>query len=117
MAKTICFCFCSAYFFINLLTFDTRISPQLCLAVGVIMLYIGQAHQYRSVFIAGVIMVITGLIYNLLQVYHSFNLGGWVTLAGLGITLIILASWIETKGKSLKPYLANGKDSYLAWDY
>ena len=107
----------SAYFFINLLTFDTLISAQLCLAGGVIMLYMGQAHQYRSVFIAGVIMVITGLIYNLLQVYHSFNLGGWVTLAGLGITLIILASWIETKGKTLKPYLANWKDSYLAWDY
>jgi TM2 domain-containing membrane protein YozV len=58
-----------------------------------------------------------GLAYNLLQVYHSFNMGGWITLATLGIGLIVLASWIETRGDALKPALYRWKAQYKAWDY
>lgn len=106
----------AAYFAVNLLQLHNAFAAQLCLLSGVALLYMGQRQQQRSLFVTGVIMVIAGLGWNVMQIFRQFNLGSWFTLALLGVGLILFASWLETRGDRIKPWLQHWRTRYADWE-
>jgi hypothetical protein len=107
----------ASHFLGYLFLFDGPAATQLCLLAGLVGATLGYQQGQRSLFLAGVLVAVIGAVRNLFMVYAHFNLGGWLTLAILGIGLILLASWIEARGNVVRHYMNSLRSRYADWEF
>ena len=60
----------------------------------------GKAEQRYSV-VGGISLLVGSVLRETLALLQHFHMGSWIGLAILGISAILLASLIESKGRSL----------------
>ena len=100
----------------NLFLFSGLIPILLCVLIGFGLLTLGYRQQQRSIFASGAVLMLTGMLQQVYELVHHFDLGSWISLAILGIAAIVLASTIESQGGRLKPKLEHWKTSFKQWE-
>lgn len=100
----------------NLMLFSSALATAACVATGLLLSARGYKAQQRSVFTGGIILFITGLIYQFYDLVHYFDLGSWASMALLGMALIVIASAIESQGGKIRSRLADWRSSYRQWE-
>lgn len=88
-----------------------------CLAAGLGLVIYGYSIEQRIVFASGVLLLATGLIYQIQFAITTFSLGSWGSLALLGVLAIVAGSVLERHGSLLKLKVATWKSQVQAWNY
>lgn len=89
----------------NLFLFNGVLPALMCTSTGLALLICGYKRQQLSMFVGGGLMVLVGASEQLYTLAQHFDLGGWASLALIGIIAIVSASLMESKGGRLKPRL------------
>ncbi len=89
----------------------------LCLSVGMAVLAYGYTVEQRSIFVMGLVSLLSGLANQIVYAFQVFNLGNWGSLALLGIAAIIAGSLVERYGTVMKARLGGWKRRFESWEY
>lgn len=103
-------------FLLNLLLIPDFLTAALCLGAGLVMLIVGYLAENRSTFVGGAVVLGAGLVYQLGQVLMLFHMGGWTSLAALGIAAILLGSIIDRHGSAIRSQMTNLGRRIRAWE-
>lgn len=101
---------------INLFMFDGLLVSLSGIAIGACMLVYGVNARQRSVFLAGLILVLIGSLQQLIMLTYRFDLGSWASFTVLGIIAIVTASVIESQGTRIKQRVAAWKQTFRQWE-
>lgn len=101
----------------NLLVFGGILAAFLCLVMGLVVLIYGHAVQQRSIFILGGASLLVGLVHQVGYAVDYYALGGWASLAVLGISVILAASVVERHGPQLKSRFTDWAGRFRSWEY
>lgn len=107
----------SAGLLANLAAQTGVISAVLCLAGGLAILVYGYLMAQRLVFASGAVVLAAGLGYQIYLAVTVFNLGGWGSLAVLGIVAILAGSLLDRYGAALKSVVRGWGQRFRTWDY
>ena len=100
----------------NLFHFADLAAALACLLGGLVLVLRGYKMQQRSLFSGGIILILTGMTQQIIQLLHHFDLGGWASLAVLGMAAIVVASVMESQGGKFKPNLEAWKGKLQEWE-
>lgn len=81
-------------------------AAMLFLAVGTALVYAGIAYRQRWILFAGIVGYLAGAIFYARFTVHLYQASPWLTMTGLGIGILLFASFLE---KKRKPLLALGQ--------
>ncbi len=101
----------------NLLLFGGLFATLLTIGTGLVMIAGSYMVQQRGVLIGGVLLFGTGMVEQLIQTFHSFDMGYWAVLAVSGICAIVIGSLIESQGGRIKARYLAWKAGYSEWSY
>jgi len=101
----------------NLFYFSDLPAALVCLFGGLVLVIRGYKMQHRSLFGGGITLMLTGMSHQIIQLVHHFDLGGWASLAILGIAAIVIASVMESQGGKFKPSLEVWKGKLQEWEH
>lgn len=100
----------------NLLFLTSLLAALASAVIGFMLLVYGYKVQQRSLFTGGIVLMIAGISQQLYELVHHFDLGGWASLATLGIVAIVAASVMESQGGKFKPRLESWKEKFHRWE-
>ena len=83
--------------------------------VGVCILSFGVNAQQRLMFLTGLLTSTIGVVYQFILISQWFYFGNWLTLALLGVAIILLASVLERHGGVLVNRISTWYRGYRAW--
>lgn len=95
----------------------TTISALFCVLAGVLLSTFAYLSERRVAMVIGVLMVVVGLAFFMINVFENFDFSGWVSMAVLGVSAIVLGSYVEKRGEKFKQGLISAKHSLSAWGY
>lgn len=101
---------------LNLIIHGGVFMAAICVSVGLLLLIYGYMVEQRLIFAAGLLTLITGFIYQISFAIHMFDLGSWASLAGLGISAILIGSALERYGSVIKVRLTGWGKQIRSWD-
>ncbi len=101
----------------NMVLFGGLLPALACIIAGLTLLVYGYKAQQRNLFGGGNVLLLAGAGQQLYQVAHHFDLGGWASLAVLGIAAIVTASIMETRGGAVKLRLEGWKKKLQQWEH
>ncbi|MDA0824107.1 MAG: hypothetical protein O3C28_17045 [Proteobacteria bacterium] len=87
------------------------ISAGLCVAVY------GYSVEQKSVFVSGMVALLSGIVYQLHDVVLMFDFGSWGSLALVGVAAIVLGSLLERYGLALRNRALAWRSQFAEWDY
>ena len=87
---------------LDLVVSGSQIDALVCILVGTTLVLGGFVFSQGLLALSGVVALILGLGAEALRLIHYFNLGGWGSLAALGIIAILAGSVAERYGTRLK---------------
>lgn len=87
-----------------------------CIGTGVALAVFGQQRQQLALFGTGLLIAASGLLYLLLRLLAEFDLGGWLSLALIGMLAIVLGSLLESRGGRLRPALGWLHQRFANWE-
>jgi hypothetical protein len=117
MYRSIAIAITVAGFIINLLIHDSMATSIIALSLGILSISISYILQQRSLFVGGMILVITGSIDQFMHIFQYFDFGYWITLAIFGTLAIIAGSVLESKGGQIKQQIQTLRTSFSEWSY
>ena len=88
-----------------------------CLAVGLAVAIYGYMNQQSLVLGSGVVTILVGLGYQIIQAIEYFGLGSWSSLAMLGVVAILCGSLIERHGVTIKARFLGLSNQFRKWQY
>jgi len=100
----------------NLALFSGLLSAVACAVIGLVLLVYGFKTEQRGLFIGGVFLMMAGITQQLFELLQHFDLGGWISLATLGVVAIVTASIMESQGGRLKAHLQDWKARLQQWE-
>ena len=100
----------------NQILFTSQIAALASAAIGLALFLYGYNAQQRSIFTGGVVLMMAGITQQFYELVHHFDLGGWASLATLGIVAIVAASAMESQGGKYKLRLENWKAKFQQWE-
>lgn len=101
----------------NLFLFGGTTPALISIVIGSGIAIYGYGKQQQAAFASGTLLMLAGFGYQLYSLYRIFDLGGWISLATLGVAAIIAASMIETQGGRFKNLLIIWKQRRRQWEY
>ncbi|GGO88702.1 hypothetical protein GCM10011348_44770 [Marinobacterium nitratireducens] len=81
----------------NLLLFDSLANALLCLVAGLLLTLAGHYLRRLALLGAGLVIAASGLVYLFGRLLSAFDLGGWISLALVGLAAILLGSLLESR--------------------
>jgi len=99
----------------QLMLFPGVFSAFMCILIGIIMTAYGYSAQYRLIFVFGLLGVAAGLIYHVKFASALITYSPWVSLAVLGMGVIVTASYLERNHKVLLARALAMKESFQEW--
>lgn len=78
------------------------LSPILCILSGIAVLMVGLHYRIRTVFLLGVAAIVTGMAQQVYDIVMLIDFSNWITLAVLGVSIIVAASVIERHGAVIR---------------
>ena len=102
---------------LNFLLFKDPLAALILLFVGAVMMVASYVFQQKALFIGAMILIVTGLYYQIghLMTYFEFNY--WIALASLGILSIVSGSYLEANGNRIKQWFRQSKKRLNKWEY
>ncbi len=100
----------------NLIFNHSLLAAVACVVIGLGLLMYAFNQQQRKVFTGGTLLVMTGISQQLFELVHHFDIGGWASLATLGIAAILVASIMESRGGEFKPRLESWNAKFQQWE-
>ena len=85
--------------------------------IGLIMIAMSYTLKQRMMLLGGLILFVIGLGNQFINLFEIFDFSYWIATAVMGITAIVLASLLESKGHSIKQKLITCKARYAEWSY
>ena len=101
---------------VNLMIYTSLFAALTCELIGLGLLVYGYKSQLRSIFAGGMILMTVGLVQQFYELVYHFDIGGWASLATLGVVAIVAASVMETQGGRIKPQLQDWKTRFQQWE-
>ncbi len=101
---------------LNMLFFDGYLPALFNTGIGLGLILWGFKEQQRNLLIYGSILLTSGIAQQLYFIVQNFDLGGWVSLASLGIIAIVAASLMESRGEIFINHLATLKKKLQNWE-
>ncbi len=101
---------------VNLLFFSGQLAAFACLVTGIMLLLRGYRARQRSLFSGGAVLTTAGLLHQVYQLVHHFDLGGWTALTALGISAIVIASVMESQSGNIRVRMETWKAKLQAWE-
>jgi hypothetical protein len=97
--------------------FDNLLSSLILLVMGAALLVMSFVYQQKGLLFAGLVLLSTGLYYQIAQLIFGFEFNYWIALAAIGISLIISGSYLEANAGKIKNWLANNKNKIGEWQF
>ncbi len=94
---------------VNFWLHTSLLSAFILLIAGIGMLFASYLYQQKALFIGGLVLVLTGLYYQISLLMGMFEMNYWVALTGLGILLIVSGSYLEANAHKIKLKLKQTK--------
>ncbi|MAT50890.1 MAG: hypothetical protein CMK32_06880 [Porticoccaceae bacterium] len=85
----------------NLLFSEALLAAFIGVGGGIAMVVLGGKAEQRYSVVGGISLLVGSVLRETLALLQHFHMGSWIGLAILGISAILLASLIESKGRSL----------------
>jgi len=104
-------------FLVNLVVWPTIPATIAAILTGAAIAIYGYSVEQKSVFISGGSALLSGITYQLQNVFAAFDFGSWSSLALIGIGAIVLASVLERHGLVLRNRLIAWRLRYSQWDH
>ncbi len=101
----------------NVLTSDNSLMPLVGTVIGLSLAVFGFQTQKRFALALGICFAVISLAMYVLAVVDNFNINGWFGLAALGVSAIVLASYIEKRGAIFKQKFGNFRTQLQTWNY
>jgi len=70
---------------------------------------------YKFMFSGGIIVMLMGVVQQLYELVHHFDISNWAGLTILGVAFIVIASMMESKGSNIKRRLTTWKTRLDQW--
>ncbi len=102
---------------INLAFADGMSASVFSMVLGLALVVGGYRAQTKSLLLAGIALFLGGIIIQGVQLIAHFDFSYWPVLAGGGMTAIVLASLIESRGNHLKQRVSHYKNNYAEWAF
>lgn len=101
---------------IELCTFPGVVSAFFCILTSVVCLSAGCVMEEKGLFNAGCVGLLLGVLYHLRYAIGLFHgLGPWVSLAVLGIGILIFSSYLEKNYRPLIRKLTELRETFNTW--
>ena len=81
------------------------------------MLVASFVYQQKGLLFGGLILLGTGLYYQVAQLIIGFEFNYWIALAIIGISLIVSGSYLEANATKIKGWLSNNKNKIGEWQF
>ncbi len=85
--------------------------------VGLIMIAMSYTLKQRVMLLGGLLLFVVGLGNQFINLFEIFDFSYWIATAVMGVSAILLASLLESKGSSIKQTLIIYKARYAEWSY
>ena len=73
--------------------------------------------KQRVMLLGGLLLFVVGLGNQFINLFEIFDFSYWIATAVMGVSAILLASLLESKGSSIKQTLITYKARYAEWSY
>jgi hypothetical protein len=103
-------------FIANLVLRGGPLASLVCLGMGLALICLGYRQQRLSVLAGGVALMLSGSIYQLVDLLQHFDLVNWASMAILGISCIVFASVLESKGGRLRLQISAWRERFHTWE-
>lgn len=100
----------------NLLIQSNVLAALICVATGFSLVIAGYQRHQRSFFASGIALILFGMLHQLFDLLHQFDLGSWAVLAVVGVLAIVLGSTIESQRGRIRVNYERLKSNYRQWD-
>jgi hypothetical protein len=100
----------------NIILFGGLTVALLGLATGIALALIGHHYQQLALFSTGLLLAGASLLYQLCRLLVVFDLGGWISLAVLGMLAILIGSVLESGGGRIRPRLLQLRQRFAQWE-
>ena len=97
--------------------FAGLLSSLILLVTGIVMLVASFVYQQKGLLFGGLILLGTGLYYQVAQLIIGFEFNYWIALAIIGISLIVSGSYLEANATKIKRWLSNNKNKIGEWQF
>ncbi len=101
---------------VNVFVFDSLGATVFLILIGILISVWAYKAQQLALLVVGVGVVVLGLGEQLLGFIQFFNFGGWVSLALMGTSAIVMASVLESRGAQIKPWWLAQKAKLANWN-
>ncbi len=101
---------------LNLMLFDGLLATLSCIVAGASLLMYGYHARQRGVFLAGMALVLMGMLQQLFELIYRFDLSSWISFAILGIIAIVAGSVLESQGLRIRQRLNEWKNTFRRWE-
>jgi len=101
---------------LNMFVETGTLAAFISIIAGLGLFVLGYKNRQRGFFINGFILMIIGVVQQLYELVHHFDLGSWASMAVIGILTIVVASVIESKGGKIQQRFSLLKDNFRAWE-
>jgi hypothetical protein len=101
---------------LNLFAYPGLATALVGMGTGICAAVYGYSVEQKSVFLSGVIALLSGLIYQLHETFVLFDFGSWGSLALVGVTAIVLGSSLERYGLALRNRALAWRSPFSQWD-
>jgi hypothetical protein len=80
---------------IQLATYPGVIASLFCISIGVMLMAYGFTSEQRTVLVAGTVSFVSGLLYHVRYAIELYNYSPWISLALVGVVVVLLSSVLE----------------------
>jgi len=100
----------------NLYLFGGLDKALLCIAAGLSLAVAGRHWRQLALLASGLLIAGAGMLYLLGRLLVDFDLGGWLSLALVGLAAILLGSLLESRGGRLRTRFGQLKQRFAMWE-
>lgn len=100
---------------LNMIFIGGVMAAMVSLLLGASLTAYGYRVQQRSLFIAGILLMLMGLGDQVIHAFSYFDFSYWLGMAIAGIIAIVMASLLESKGKQMKLMAKKYRENYSSW--
>ncbi|MFC6671270.1 hypothetical protein [Marinobacterium aestuariivivens] len=99
----------------NLVLFGGPGTALTAIVAGAVLATLGRLGRHLLLFASGLLIAACGLVYLLFRILVVFDLGGWLSLALIGMLAILVGSMLESRGGRLGSLLPRWRRRFARW--
>jgi hypothetical protein len=98
------------------MTLFSGLASLICAVAGLSLIVGSMKLKHRNMLVGGVVLLVAGFGYQLIEIIHDFDFTSWASLAGFGIVAILVASAMDSQSSRIKLAVNKVKQSFKGWE-